>query len=67
MEGKQKVIRLDSRVLYKNPHDKKGSDTECVWVVSYVYPDLQHVDIRRGFLGMLSMEYVPIQFIEAVA
>lgn len=61
MEVDQIVIRRDTKVkcLKRSP-----DDTEIEGVVSHVYEDCQHVDIRYGFLEMLSRENVHIRFIE---
>lgn len=45
---------------------RDAQDTEVEGVVARVYDDGRHVDIRYGFLGMLSREGVPIRFVEVM-
>lgn len=63
MEGTQVVIRRDSRVKCLK---RDADDTEFTGVITYVYPDRQHVDMRGGPLGVLSRQNVPIKFIEVL-
>lgn len=63
MEGTAQVIRRGTPVkcLKRDP-----DDTELVGEVTYVYPDLQHIDMRGDPLWTLSRENVDIKHIEVL-
>lgn len=63
MEGNSQVIRQNTKVKCLK-HDE--NDTEFEGVVTYVHEDKQHVDVRGGFLSLLTRHNVPIWFIEVL-
>lgn len=63
MEGTAQVIRRgDKAKCLKRSED----DTEIDGTIAWVHDDRQHVDIRYGFMDMLSREYVDIKFIKVL-